>query len=473
MFLPSAIIVVGAIAVQATFAGEARYQAPRLGAGDSSTILIVDNVASQPKVIARQPNKPQSQLTVATNRQRQEPIQPIHYASQPGAPHTATQAIALEPTMQQKLARSRDSGSSRGRLPHTHGQPQSRQTATIARHSKFKQARPVPKVDPIGVALLQAHEISLTAHGDPQYTQVIQLCARALQQGAQGEDRDFARQLFAWALNRRGQLRADLNQPVLALADFRSALDYVPQHWRALHNQGVSRAQAGQFAEAFDDFNQVIQLNPRFAKAYANRATLYVQAGDLKAALDDYDQSLRIDPTLLPAQLGRGRACHLLGRFEEALTHFDAAVELDGTNTQIICSRADLLADMGRYAAAMADYARAIDLDPEFAHAYRNGAWLLATCPDASLRDAENALIGGQRALEFGYGQRHSALDTLAAAQANAGQFDAAISTVQQAIELAPESVRQAYEVRLQLYQQHQPFRTSPLADVQQADFRQ
>ena len=47
---------------------------------------------------------------------------------------------------------------------------------------------------------------------------------------------------------------------------------------------------------------------------------------------------------------------------------------------------------MGLYGEALADYATAIDLNPEFAHAYRNGAWLLATCPDSKYRDGENAI---------------------------------------------------------------------------------
>ena len=103
-----------------------------------------------------------------------------------------------------------------------------------------------------------------------------------------------------------------------------------------------------------------------------------------------------------------------------------------------MCSRADLLADLGRYEDALVDYAQAIDLNPKFEHAYRNGAWLLATCPDDSVRDAEGALAGAQAALDCGYGERHAALDTLAAALANAGRFEEAVGTIQQAIEVAP-----------------------------------
>ena len=249
-----------------------------------------------------------------------------------------------------------------------------------------------------------------------------------------------ALQLSAWALNRRGQVRADEGQQDLALADFRAALEFDPNNWRALHNRGVTYAQNGQFAEAFDDLCRVIQLNPKFAKAYSNRATLYVQAGDFEKALADYDAALAIDAEAAAgARRPRPRVPHAGPARRGAGEPRRGRRRLAPKDAEIVCSRADLLADLGRYEDALEDYAQAIDLNPKFEHAYRNGAWLLATCPDESIRDVEGALVGAQAALECGYGERHAALDTLAAALANAGRFEEAVGTIQQAIEIAPE----------------------------------
>jgi tetratricopeptide (TPR) repeat protein len=320
--------------------------------------------------------------------------------------------------------------------------------------------------------LVQAYELSLRASTEAEYSQIVRWSAEAVKQGLDGESRQFALQLSAWALNRRGQLRADHNQRELAIVDFRAALDFDPTCWRALHNRSVSLAQGGHFAEAFDDVCKVIALNPNFAKAYANRGTLYVQAGDLDKALIDYEAALKLDPTLMQALVGRGRLCHMTGKLDEAFENLTAAIESDPKSAEVVCSRGDLLVDLGRYGEALQDYARAIDLDPKFEHAYRNGAWLLATCPDDSIRDADGALKGAQAALDCGYGERHAALDTLAAARANAGRFEEAVGTIQQAIEVAPEEARPAYQARLQLYESRQPFRSRPVAtDVQTAEF--
>jgi tetratricopeptide (TPR) repeat protein len=326
--------------------------------------------------------------------------------------------------------------------------------------------------DPGSQLLVQAYELSLRASREEEFSQIVRCCAEAMRYGLEGENRQFALELSAWALNRRGQLRSDENQHDLALADFRAALDFDQNCWRALHNRGVTYAQNGQFAEAFDDFCKAIELNPKFAKAYSNRATLYVQAGDMEKALADYDAALKIDPALAAALVGRGRLYHLSGRLQDALASFNAAIEKDPEGAEIICSRGDLLVDLGRYNDALQDYARAIDLNPKFEHAYRNGAWLLATCPDDAVRDSEGALKGAQAALDCGYGERHAALDTLAAALANAGRYEEAVGTLQQAIEIAPEEARADYQARQQLYESRQPFRTRPIGqDVQTAVF--
>jgi len=326
--------------------------------------------------------------------------------------------------------------------------------------------------DPVADRLVHAHTLSQQADTLDEFSEVVRLCRQAILLGVESERLQFTKDFASWALNHRGQLYSDDEQGNRALADYEASCRLSTDNWRALHNRAVSRAHASEYAEAFDDFNRVIKLNPEFAKAYCNRATLYMQANAAVAALDDFTQATQLEPDLIDAQIGRGRTCHMLGMLDEALESFTAAVRLQPDNANILCSRADLLADMGQYDQALQDYANAIELDPKFGHAYRNGAWLLATCPDDRVRDVTNALLGAQRTMENQYGQQHVALDTLAAAQANAGQFDEAVPTISRAIELAPQSTRPLYRERLALYQQRLPFRIEPLKNVSQADYQ-
>jgi tetratricopeptide (TPR) repeat protein len=250
------------------------------------------------------------------------------------------------------------------------------------------------------------------------------------------------------------------------MLDFEDSVRCDSGQWRAVHNRGVLFAQEGKFEQAFDDFNLCTELNPHFAKAYSNRAALFVQAGDLLAALQDYRRAITLDPDLAVAHKGRGRVCHMLGSTDEALQHFDAAAQLTPSDAHVVTSRGDLLADLGRYADAAEEYRRAIAMDDELVHAYRSAAWLLATCPDDSIRDAELALEYAERAIEMDSRDNPVSLDTLAAAQANAGYFEAAADTIGRAIEIAPSEEKPVYEARLKLYQRAQPFRVKPTTGV-------
>ena len=231
-------------------------------------------------------------------------------------------------------------------------------------------------------------------------------------------------------------------------------------------------AQAGQFDKAFDDFARTIELNPKFAKAYSNRAALFVVANNLNAARQDYDHAIELDPKLAVAHRGDGRVCQLMGDVNASLAHYDLAVKLAPTDAYAAACRADLLTDLGRYSDAAAEYNRAIDLDPKSTQAQSGSAWLLATCPDKSIRKADLAIQRAQTVIELGGDSDAVSFDTLAAAQANAGDFEAAMSSSRRAIQLAPAEERDAYKTRFAMYQQARPYRISPVDRMaQQASY--
>lgn len=329
----------------------------------------------------------------------------------------------------------------------------------------------IEPASPADRLVMAAHESAATAESEADFTHIIETCRRARVSQPSAAVGQYADELAAWAMNRRGQVKAESGHADQAMLDFEDAVRLDPKCWRAVHNRGVLLAQTGEFAKAFDDFNRTIQIRPRFAKAYSNRAALLVVAGDLMPALVDYDRAIELDPDLAVAHRGRGRVCHFLGRLEEAIGHYDAAVQLAPEDAYAVASRADLLTDLGRYVEAAEQYERAVELDPQSAHAIRGLAWLLATSPDDAVRNADLAIARAQQAVELD-GQANSlSYDTLAAAQAAAGNFPAAVETLQQAIDIAADNEREVYEDRLLLYQHAQPFRIAPLRSVSQASY--
>jgi tetratricopeptide (TPR) repeat protein len=339
-----------------------------------------------------------------------------------------------------------------------------RLSATPASPSSVAAASPV-------AILMQAHQLAETARSESDFSNIFARCQQIPASQATAEEAAFGRQLAAWSLNRRGQLRARSDNSEAAMADFALAIRIDAKCWRALHNRGVLLAQAGQFEPAFDDFHQTIELNPNFAKAFANRGALYVLAGELEPALADYQRAVELDPSFAVAHRGCGRACHMLGRIDEALEHLSRAIELAPQDAAALASRGDLLTDIGEYAVAADDYERALAVNPRYADACRGSAWLLATCPDGEVRNPGVALERAQKAVELERKADATTLDTLAAAQASVGDFQSATQSIRRAIELAPPSERNVYQDRMQMYRQSKPYRIEPLQAVQQAGF--
>lgn len=318
--------------------------------------------------------------------------------------------------------------------------------------------------------LTEAHQLAATADTADEYSAVLKRCSYVLAIDNSQEAIGYANQLAGWALSKRGEVFENENRLTEAEADYLDALRSDPECWRAEHALGVIAARNGNADEAGRRFNRTLLLNPEFAKAYSNRAALAVQRGDFEAALNDYQQAIEIDPDFEPAHTGRGRVCHMLGRLDEGLQHLDAAELLSPEDGMIATGRGDLLVDLGRYGQAKQAYERAISLDPQSPAAYRNLAWMQATCPQTEYRDGAAAVANVEKASQLAGGSDDLTLDTKAAALAAAGRYEEAAKVQQEAIAAAPESDAAAYRERLALYQQGASFTSQPVA-VRQATY--
>lgn len=91
----------------------------------------------------------------------------------------------------------------------------------------------------------------------------------------------------------------------------------------------------------------------------------------------------------------------------------------------------------GRDAEAIEQYRQGVAANPRDSLALNNLAWVLATHPDPALRDPEEAVELGGKAVRTTGGADPSSLDTLAAAYAAAGHSDLAVLTAGKALRIA------------------------------------
>jgi arylsulfatase A-like enzyme/Flp pilus assembly protein TadD len=139
------------------------------------------------------------------------------------------------------------------------------------------------------------------------------------------------------------------------------------------------------------------------------------------------------DPLL---RLILARAANEDGALDEAEQALRAALDMDPCNEKPRIKLANLLAARGRHTAQLEVLAEGLTRCPDVSNFKNDYAYVRATSPDPDVRDGFEAL---KIALEVTRGENSSNpafLDTLAAAYAENGEFDKAVETSRQALEV-------------------------------------
>ena len=176
------------------------------------------------------------------------------------------------------------------------------------------------------------------------------------------------------------------------------------------------------------------------ANSNLNLGNILVREGNYAAAIDHYEQSLAAEPERAETHIALGNACLNTGRFAKALTHLNKAAALRPDMAEVPAQLGLVHLVQGNTAQAIRFLTQALNLDPQHAEALNNLAWLLATTADETYRDGPRAVVLAKRVNTLSGEDSADHLDTLAAAHAAAGQFEAAI----EAATKAEKSARQA-----------------------------
>jgi spermidine synthase len=201
---------------------------------------------------------------------------------------------------------------------------------------------------------------------------------------------------------------------------------------QALAKSGHDLALKGSFDEAIRQFQSALEATPDSAEVHNDLAVALVRKG----------------------------------RLDEAVSHFEKAVALKPDFAEPYFNLGDTLFYLeGKTPEALAAWRAVLRIDPNHVAVLQQTAWVLATSPDASLRDGTQAVALAERAARLAGGGQPAILDTLAAAYAEAGRFSEAVQIATQLLESARKQdnrkMVEALEAKLALYRTGTPFRDS------------
>jgi tetratricopeptide (TPR) repeat protein len=184
---------------------------------------------------------------------------------------------------------------------------------------------------------------------------------------------------------------------------------------------------------------EAIRINPLSVENHYVLGKFTLDQGNPAQALPEFERAVAIRPRFVSGEEGIATADEALGNNRDALAHWRKAHAIDPTR---ISSTLGI-------------------------------AWLLATAPEASLRNGNEALSLAEAANNLATSNDPTVLDTLAAAYAENGQFAQAVALETRALELATESKNTAMakdiRSRLTLYKAKRPFRSERSAAPPQA----
>ena len=271
---------------------------------------------------------------------------------------------------------------------------------------------------------------------------------------------------FAAAHNNLGT--ALLNQGRLEEASehYHQALDKDPAFAEAHSNLGFLLTKQGGTAEAIEEYRKAIELNPNCAEFYNNLGNLLAAQRRADEAIGQFQKALEVEPDNAKVRYNLANILSAQGRWDEAIEHYQQALKQMPDSTHAHYQLGLALQSRGKFAAAVAQLHKVLELDPKHVMAQNNLAWLLATCPDNSLRNGQKAVELAQQAVQLSGGKSPEILDTLAAAYAEAGSFPEAIETARQASDLSTaqnkKPLAEVIQNQLKLFETHSPYHEKP-----------
>jgi tetratricopeptide (TPR) repeat protein len=149
-------------------------------------------------------------------------------------------------------------------------------------------------------------------------------------------------------------------------------------------------------------------------------------------------------------------------QLDEAMRHYEAGLAIKPDDEGTLYNSGVALLQLKQPAAAIERFEKTLEIDPNHKLALMSLAWLRSISRDPLMRRGEDAVRLARRGVELTKERDEWQLDTLAAAYAEAGQFEEAVKTETQAIQVAQENgandVIDEMRSRLRLYQSGTPF---------------
>jgi tetratricopeptide (TPR) repeat protein len=251
-----------------------------------------------------------------------------------------------------------------------------------------------------------------------------------------------------------------------AIDQYLRALEIEPNDLNAHYNLGNALLEAGRTDQAIVQFRKALEIKPDDADTYYNLGIALMRVGRPDEAISCFQKVIEFKPDSVGAYNNLALVLFTQGRFNEAVKEYQRTLELMPNYADAHYMLGCALQGQRKFDAAIVQFQEVLKLEPGQVMAQNSLAWLLATCPEATLRDGGKAIELAKQADQLSGGNHPEILDALAAAYAEAGRYPEAVETARRALSLLAtqnnKPLADALQMRLKLYEANAPFHEKP-----------
>jgi tetratricopeptide (TPR) repeat protein len=271
-------------------------------------------------------------------------------------------------------------------------------------------------------------------------------------------DFDHAKMNLMVALTRKGNTDE-------VVARLRTLVMENPNDAQAHYNLGNALLKKGDSQSAIAAYEKALSLQSRYPDAHYNLGVALDQNGRTNEAIDHYQEAVKQKPDYAEAYYLLGNDLLENTRVDDAIAAYEQALKSRPTYPEVENNIGLALVQKGRPSEAIAHWENALALRPESLESLNNLAWVLATFPEAWIRNGGQALALAKRANQLSGDNNPANLRTLAAAFAETGRFTEAKVVAERGLQLAETqgnpSLISIFEGDLAHYRANIPIRTA------------
>ena len=268
---------------------------------------------------------------------------------------------------------------------------------------------------------------------------------------------------LAEALTGRGRAEREAGDLAAAERSFRAALEVVPTDAHARFQLAAVLTEQGRPAEALPEARRTLALRSGYPRGLQLLGSTLLALGRPEEAVAALHEATLQEPENARAHFDLAVALTRTGKLERAAQEYEAALHFDRRLSAAYYNLAVVLEAQKRDADAVRVLRHGLRAVPDDEMVGQRLAWILATSSDAGLRDGDEAVDIAAHLVARARERLPEALVTQAAALAEAGRFDEAITAARRAAELAGErqDAGLVAQIRdhLRLYEARSPLR--------------